>query len=415
MNYKHSGKQLAQISQELGVQYFLEGTIKQSGQDVRITALLIRSSDQTQLWADTYDGQVNAGRILGFQQSVADRVAESLSLVLPEVRMTHSSTASQAAYEAFLKGRYGSNKRNEDGFQKAIEYFESAVLYDPEYAQAYVGLADSYNLSREYYEGRSSDNIAKLGKVAALKALSIDPDLSEAHASLGFNLWRYELKFPEAEAEFHRALDLSPNNATAHHWFGMFLASQGRFEEARRELRESRRLDPLSLIIITNAGWVDYYARNYDASIASYQEAIRMDGAFQTAQMKLAWAYEQKAMWQEALTARRHFFITAGHPEIAQALTDAYSRSGYPGVLRTIVSETEKPDAGPYYGDYEKAKLHAMVGDADKAFEFLERAKTSHSGWLVYLAVEPAFDGIRMDSRFAPLIDQTISAQARTK
>jgi tetratricopeptide (TPR) repeat protein len=156
---------------------------------------------------------------------------------------------------------------------------------------------------------------------------------------------------------------------------------------------------------------VDYYARNYDTAIASYQEALRLDSTFQTAQMKLAWAFEQKGMWQEALAARRRFFITAGHPEIAKTLTDAYSTSGYPGVLRTIVVESEKPDAGPYYGDYEKAKLHATVGDADKAFEFLERAKTRHSGWLVYLAVEPAFDKLRTDPRFAPLVDQTISAR----
>jgi len=411
MFYKRSGKRLTQISRELGVQYFLEGTIKRSGQDIRITALLVRSEDQTQLWADTYDGQVSAERILGFQQSVADRVAESLSLVLPEVRMTRSSTASQAAYEAFLKGRYEWNKRNEEGFQKAIEDFESAVLYDPSYAQAYVGLADSYNLSREYYEGRSNDNLTELGKAAALKALALDPALSEAHASLAFNLWRYGWKFPEAEGEFHKALDLSPNNATAHHWFGMFLASRGRFEEARRELREAQRRDPLSLIIITNTGWVDYYARNYDAAIAGCLEALRIDGAFQTAQMKLAWAYEQKAQWPEALAARRRFYTTAGHPEIAQALNDAYAKSGYPGVLRAIIAETEKQDAGPYYGDYEKAKLHAMVGEEDKAFEFLERARARQSGWLVYLAVEPAFDKLRSDSRFARLVDQTISAR----
>jgi len=400
-----------QISYELGVQYFLEGTIKQSGQDIRITALLVRADDQTQLWADTYDGQASAERILGFQQSVAARVAESLSLVLPEVRMTRSSTASQAAYEAFLKGRHEWNKRNDDGFQKAVAYFENAVLYDPKYAQAYVGLADSYNLSREYYEGRSTDNVADLGKAAALKALALDPALSEAHASLGFNLWRYEWKFQEAEAEFRRALDLSPNNATAHHWFGMFLASRGRFDEARRELRESQGLDPLSLIIATNRGWVDYYARNYDAAIASYKETLSLDDAFQTAQMKLAWAYEQKAMWQEALAARRRFYITAGHPEIAQALTDAYSSSGYPGVLRAIIAESTKPDAGPYYSDYERARLYAMIGDADRAFQFLDRARASRSGWLVYLAVEPAFTRLRTDPRFAKLLEQTVSAR----
>jgi TolB-like protein/DNA-binding winged helix-turn-helix (wHTH) protein/tetratricopeptide (TPR) repeat protein len=411
MSYKRSGKPLAQISRELGVQYFLEGTLKRSGQDVRITATLVRSDDQTQLWADTYDGQVSGQRILAFQQSVADRVAQSLSLVLPEVRTVRRTTASQGAYEAFLKGRYECNERNEEGFLNAIEYFQNALVYDPDYAQAYIGLADSYNLMREYYEGRSSDRTAQLGKDAALKALTLDPTLSEARASLAFNLWRYEWKFPQAQTEFRQALDLNPNNATAHHWFGMFLASRGRFEEARKELRQARSLDPLSLIIITNLGWVDYYAHDYTAAIASYQEALRLNGSFQPALMKLAWAYEQEAKWQEALDARQRFYVAAGHPEIAQALSRAYATSGYPGVLGAIVAETGKPDAGPYYPDYEKAKLYAMIGDADKVLELLQRATDHHSGWLVYLGVEPAFAHLRSDARFARLVDQTISAR----
>jgi tetratricopeptide (TPR) repeat protein len=125
--------------------------------------------------------------------------------------------------------------------------------------------------------------------------------------------------------------------------------------------------------------------------------------------MKLAWAYEQKGLWQEALHARQGFYITAGHPEIAQALADAYAQGGYPEVLRTIVAETEKPDAAPYYSDYDKAKLYAMAGDADKAMMLLERARARRSGWLVYLAVEPAFDKLRSNPAFAHLVDQTVS------
>jgi TolB-like protein len=411
MNYKHSGKLLAQIGRELGVKYLLEGTVKSSGETIRITAQLVRSDDQTELWADTYDGEVNAERILAFQQSVAGRIAQSLSLVLPEVHTPHSTTTSQAAYEAFLKGRLEWNKRNENGFLKSIGYFKSAVTLDPAYAEAWAGLADSYNLSREYYEGRSSSAIAESGKDAAFRALTLDPNLSEAHASLAFNLWRYEWMFPEAESEFRKALDLSPNDATAHHWYGMFLASRGRFDEARNELLKARTLDPLSLIVITNSGWVNYYARDYDAAILCYQEALKLDSGFLTARMKLAWAYEQKGMWQKALDARRSFYLTAGHPEIAQALSDAYARTGYPGVLRTIVAETEKIDAGPYYSDYEKAKLHAMLGDTGKAMTLLGQARARRSGWLVYIGVEPAFDKLHSNPAFAQLVGQTVSVR----
>jgi TolB-like protein/DNA-binding winged helix-turn-helix (wHTH) protein/tetratricopeptide (TPR) repeat protein len=409
MNYKHSVKPLPQIASELGVKYLLEGTVKRSGQTIRITAQLVRSDDQTELWADNYDGQVSAERILAFQQSVADRVARSLSLVLPEIRAPRSTTASQAAYEAFLKGRFEWNKRNEDGFLKSIEYFKEAIAQDPGYAEAWAGLADSYNLFREYYEGRSSDAQAASGRDAALQALTLDANLSEAHASLAFNLWRYEWKFPEAESEFHKALELGPNNATAHHWYGMFLTSRGRFDEAHNELRQAEELDPVSPIIITNIGWVSYFARDYGAAIQSYHQALKLDSGFQTAEMKLAWACEQKGLWQEALHARQSFYIAAGHPEIAQALANAYAQGGYPEVLRTIVAETEKPDAAPYYSDYDRAKLNAMAGDADKAMMLLERARARRSGWLVYLAVEPAFDKLRSNPAFAHLVDQTVS------
>ena len=407
MNYKHSGKQPAQICLELGARYLLEGTVKKSGKTIRITAQLVRPDDQTELWADDYEGEVNAERILAFQQSVADRVVQSLSLVLPEVSTPHGATANQAAYEAFLKGRFELEKRNEEGFRKSIKYFQDALAKDPVYSEAWVGLADSYNLSREYYEGHSSNALAESGKEAALKALALDPNLSEAHASLAFNLWRYEWKYPEAETEFHKALDLNPNNATAHHWYGMFLASRGRFDEARNQLRQAETFDPLSLIVITNSGWVNYYARDYDAAILYYQKALKLNSGFQTAQMKLAWAYEQKGMWQQALDARRSFFLAAGHKEIAQTLSDTYARDGYPGVLRALIAEAEKSDAGLYYSDYEKAKLYAMTGNADKAMASLERARAYHSGWLVYLAVEPAFDKLRSDQAFARLASHT--------
>jgi serine/threonine protein kinase/Tfp pilus assembly protein PilF len=404
MRYKHSHEPLDRIGSELGADYLVEGTVKRFGPALRMTAELVRSKDRTQLWAGSYDGEVSGPSLLSFQESVAGQVALALPVVLPDSRMARETTARPLAYEAYLRGAYESNKRTEDSLQQAVGYFQRAISQDSRYAQAYAGLADCYNLLLEYYERRAGEDMADRAKTAAMTALKLQPDSSQSHASLAANLWHYEWKFAAAEAEFRQALELNPNNATAHHWYGLFLASRGRFEEAKKQMHLARILDPLSLIIITNVGWVDYYARDYDGAIASYREALQLDPAFQTAEMKLAWAYERKSMWGEALAARQRFYLAAGQLAIAQALAGNYARAGYPGVMRAILEETQKPDARQYYPDYEIAKLYATAGDGEKALGSLERAYAHRSGWLVYLPVEPAFDSLHTDPRFIRLI-----------
>jgi TolB-like protein/DNA-binding winged helix-turn-helix (wHTH) protein/Tfp pilus assembly protein PilF len=409
MTFKNAGKPLDQISRELGVEYLLSGTVKRAGSKTRIVTELVRSRDRSQLWAETYEGELSGSSMLQFQESVASRIALSLSLVLPETRVPGQTTASPLAYEAYLRGRYEWNIRNDESFLKATDYFRKAISYDPNYAQAYAGLADCYDLFLEYYERQSAEDFAAMAKNAAETAVRMNPQLSDGHRSLAFNLWRYQWNFAAAEAEFRKALELDPNDATAHHWYGLFLASRGRFEEAREELHLARVLDPLSLIIVTNAGWVDYYAHDFDGAIANYQEALNLDSSFQPALMKLAWAYEQKGMWAEAVAAREKFYVAAGHPSIAQQISSTYSASGYPGVIRAIIAETGKTDAKQEYEDYEIAKLYAFVGDRNQAFAFLERAQDHRSGWLVYLAIEPAFDNLHNDPRFVRLISKTLS------
>jgi len=412
VSFKNSGKPLDRIGRELGADYFLEGTVKRDGTKVRIAAELVRAQDQSQLWAESYEGEMSDSGMLVFEESVASRISLSLSLMLPESRTPSPGTSNPLAYEAYLRGRYEWNKRNDTSFQKASDYFRQAIAYDPAYAQAYAGLADCYDLTLEYYERQSPETFAILAKSAAETAVKLNPQLSESHASLAFNLWRYQARFSDAEAEFRKALELNPNNATAHHWYGMYLASRGRFDEGKEELRSARMLDPLSLIIVTNAGWVDYFARDYDGAIVNYQDALKLDPTFQTALMKLAWAYEQKGMWQQAASAREQFYEVAGHPEIAHEVAGSYAAHGYSSVIQLVIAETQKPDAKPFYDDYEIAKLYAFAGDFDEAVLFLKRAQSRHSGWLVYLAVEPAFDKLRNDQRYARLISETVSGSA---
>src|SRR5205814_1907722 len=239
-------KGVDQISRELGVGYLLEKSIKRVGPRIRMTAELIQAKDQTHVWADSYDGEVSGEKILAFQQRVSDGVARSLSVVFPAAR-PHRSTSDPAAYDAYLKGRYYWNKRTEEGFLAAVRYFNEAITRDPDFPAPYSGMADSYNLLLDYFDKGPTRQTAQLAKDGALKELSLDPDSAEAHASLAFNLWRYEWKLGDAELEFQKAINLDPNYANAHHWYGVFLISRNRLAEARTELDRAQALDPVSL------------------------------------------------------------------------------------------------------------------------------------------------------------------------
>ena len=405
MKYKDQQKGVDQISRELGVGYMLEGSVKRVGSKIRVTAELIQTKDQTHIWADSYDGEVSGEKILAFQQRVSDGVARSLSVVLPAAR-PHRSTSDPAAYDAYLKGRYYWNKRTEQGFLAAIRYFKAAIARDPDFPAPYSGMADSYNLLLEYLDNGSTTQTAQLAKGAALRELSLDPDSGDAHASLAFNLWRYEWKFSGAESEFQKAINLDPNYANAHHWYGLFLMSRNRVAEARAELDRAQTLDPVSLIISTNAGWVDYVARDYDQAIAKYKDSLALNPDFSPAYVKLTWAYEGKKMWREALESREQFYRLTNHASVAGRLDQAFGQSGYKGALRILLGEAQKTDRKQYYGDYAVARLYAVLGDTNGALNALESASRNHNGWMVFLATDPVFDNIRSDARFQQLLKE---------
>jgi len=404
MRFKGSGKGVDQISRELGVGYVLEGSVKRNGNKVHIASELIQASDQTHLWAESYDTDVTGEQFFAVEEEVASRIARSLSIVLPETRDHRTSTSDPAAYDAYLKGRYYWNRRTEDGFQHAIDYFQQAIAVDPNYAAPYAGLADTYNLAIEYFNLGSTIDLANRAQAAAEKAIELDDDLAEGHAALAFTLWRYQWNPTRADREFREALRVDPNYATAHHWYGLYLASRGEFAQARTELSQAHALDPLSLIIMTNSGWVDYYARDYDASITKYSDAITIAPEFPSALVKMAWAYEQKKMWAEAADTRERYYIATGYPPVASALKEAYGRDGYPGVLNFLLTEAAKPDRRRYYTAYETARMNALLGNKQQAVADLQRAYADRSGWVVFVQQEPAFDSLKSEPAFQQLI-----------
>src|SRR5260370_4178831 len=277
MRYKGVKKPLPQAAQELGVDAVVEGTVFRSGDRVRVTANLVQASPEKHLWAESYERDLRD--ILALHSDVATAIAREIQIkVSPQeqARLTSSRPVNPGAYQLYLKGRYFWEKRTTANLNKAREYFEQAIEKDPTYALASAGLADSYVLLSVYGSLPSKEGFPK-AKAAALKALQIDNALAEAYPSLGWVRYFYDWDFPGAETDFKRAIELNSNYATAHHWYGWYLAVMGRFDEGLAELKKAQELDPLSLGISTNLGRGLYFAHRYDEAIQQHRRALDMD------------------------------------------------------------------------------------------------------------------------------------------
>jgi tetratricopeptide (TPR) repeat protein len=273
---------LAQIARELNVDAVVEGSVLLSGERVRITAELIEAPAGTHMWAQSYEGDIH--ETLTLQNRVASAVAEQIRATLkPQEReaLAKSKVVNPEAYEAYLKGRYFLNKRADDGLRKAIEYFNHAIETDPTYAEAYSGLADTYALSGDWKYGVLSPTDAfPKARAAAAKALALDDNLGEAHASLGYALDLYGWDWEAAETEYNRAITLNPGYATAHQWYSWHLIMMGRNSEAIAELRKAESLDPLSLIISADMADALCVARLFDEAIQQSRKTLELDPNF---------------------------------------------------------------------------------------------------------------------------------------
>ncbi len=329
MHYQGTQKRADQIGQELGVGYILEGSVRRAIDRVRITAQLIQVSDQTHLWAETYDRKL--ADVLDIQREVARRIAKSLAVeLLPDQQtaLSRTSTRDSEAHEAYLKGRYFWNKRTEEGFQKAIVHFEQAIARDPDYALAYTGLADCYE-TLALYGGLLPREAALRAKTAASKALEIDGKLAEAYTSLGFAQLQFDWDWPGAEREFKQALDLNPNYVTGHHWYGLFLALMGRFEEAFAQMRHCLDLDPLSLVLNSHLGWFLYYAHRFEEAIKQFCKTLEMDQSFPVTNYLLGLAYLKKEMINEAISEfHKTDQLSNSHPAALAGLGQAHGLAG---------------------------------------------------------------------------------------
>jgi TolB-like protein/DNA-binding winged helix-turn-helix (wHTH) protein/Tfp pilus assembly protein PilF len=405
MHYKHSPEQLDQIARELGVQYVLEGSVRRDANKVRITAQLIQMKDQTHLLSREYDRELS--NLLTLQAEIAREIAGEIQLTLGDAK--HSDSAHQAslspnayeAYDLYLKGRYFWNKRTPEGFQRAVEYFQQAIIKDPNYARAYAGLADSYALMSSYYQVQPKELMPK-ARAAALRALELDDRLAEAHTSLALIAQNYDWDWQTVEKEYRRAIELDPNYATAHHWYAESLALQGRFDEAFVEIERARQLDPLSLIIAADRGAILYFSRQYDRAIEQLRTVLDMEPNFPRAHI-LVFAYVQKGMYAEVLADVEKWRRIDDSLWSWMMLAYVYGRSGQQAKARAALGKLEEWNRSRETVPLSIAVAHIGMGDKEKAIAWLQKAYAEHS-ISTALKVDPIYDPLRSDPRFQDLL-----------
>jgi TolB-like protein/DNA-binding winged helix-turn-helix (wHTH) protein/Tfp pilus assembly protein PilF len=397
MQYKDAHKDVRQIGSELGVDYLLEGSVRREGNRVRISAQLIQVRDQSHQWAADYDRDLRD--ILALQSEVAGAIAQQIRLQLtPEqhARLQNARTLNAEAYESYLKGRFFWNKRTVEGHQKAIEYFQKAVALDPNYAQAYAGLADAYALLGSWANPVMPRGEAMgQARAAAQKALSLDDSLSDAHASLGFVKMHYDWDFAGAEKEFQRAIALNPGYATAHHWYAYDLAALARLDEALAEVRRAQQADPLSVIISRDVGEMLLFAGRDDEAIAQCRKTLEMDPNFGHAHLLLAWAYHHKGQSKEFMEELEK--VARAGQEHAQGVF--YALQGKRAEAHRVLARF-----GKNYGSaLDTAAVYVYLGEKDRAFALLEKALGERVGGLIIMRVTPEWEPIRSDPRFEQL------------
>ena len=404
MPYKHTRKPLPQIAHELNVDAVVEGTVIRAGAQVRITAQLIDAVADKHLWAQSYDGDLRD--TLALQNTVARAIAEQIRInVTPQeqVALKHANVVNPEAYEAYLKGRYFWNKRTGEGLKRAKGYFDQAVATDPNYAQAYSGLADTYALLGDWqYAVMTAREALPKGKAAAVRALELDHTLGEAHTSLAFILDGFDWDWASADREFRQGIELNPGYATAHHWYAWHLSLLGRHRDAIAEMRKAESLDPLSLIIKSDLAELLLIAHFYDASIQQSRRTIDMDVTFSMAHNQLGQAYLQQQQYEEAIAElQKAIQWSDGNPTSMANLARAYAASGRRNDAVQLLNELKRRSSPSYSNAPEIAVIYAALGDRDQAMTWLEQGYEERFNPGVLL--RPGFDPLRSDPRFQTL------------
>jgi len=404
-SFKGKDLDIREIGRRLNVDTLLEGSVRKSGDRLRVIAQLINVSDGYHLWSERFDRQMED--VFAIQDEISLTIVDRLKVQLlagERALLTKRYTEDQEAYNLYLQGRHFWNRRHEGGLQKGIEAFERAVLRDPMYAPAYVGVADCHNQLAHWGYTEPKEAYRK-AKEAVEKALSIDSSLAEAHASLGWiKLW-HDWDWAGSEREFREALKLNPNDAVTHEWYALYLAVMQRVDEGVAEVRRAVDLDPLSIVVNSILGVGLYWARRFDDAIVQLNKTLELEPSFPQAYLYLCWSYAGKGAWPESIAACEKFV----------ALTNGSAVSlGYLGAVSALAGNADRAHEsleqidflarGRYVSQLYRALIYMGLGNRDEAMRFLELARQQKESFLPVIYSFPLIDSIRDDVRFVDLL-----------
>jgi serine/threonine protein kinase len=402
--YKGQPADPQKVGKELHVRAILTGRLIQSGDELMISVNLEDVQNSRQLWGEQYNRKLS--NLVSVQQEIAGDIYGRLRPRLAgeeKKLLAKRPTENVEAYQLYLQGLFYWNKWTQADFKRAADFFTQAAQKDPRYALSYAGLADAYSLLGDAGYLPPSEAWPK-AKAAAMQALEIDDTLPEAHTSLGLVKEHFEWDWTGAEREFRRAIELNPNSATAHHWYGDYLANMGRPEEGLRETKKAQELDPLSLIINTTLAKQLYLAGKNDQAVEQLRKVLDIDAKFAPARPLLEEVYAGMGKQKEAVAEREKILSLSGSPELAASVEEDFSKGGYKGVLQSWLDGLTEISKYGYISPYNIAQAYMRVGEKEKTFSWLEKAYEEHDSGLVSLAVEPMFDPIRSDPRFKDLL-----------
>jgi len=406
MHYKGTNKSLPEIAKELNVDAVVEGTVQRSGERVHVRAQLIHAASDSHLWAADYDR--DSRDILDLQSEVARAIASEVSIKITPAEqrlLVPKRTIARAAIDNYLQGRYFWNRRTEEDMRKAIGYFEAAISADANYAQAYAGLADSYNQLGTVMIGVMPPSEARrTGEIAARKGLEIDNEVAEAHAALAYENF-FNWNWASAEEEFKRSIQLNPNYASAHSHFALYLVARERIDEAVAETNRAQELDPLSLSISASRGFLLMNARRYEEAIEQERRVIAIDPNHYQAHWFLALTYLANQQIDQAIaTSEKAVAISNRAPAALGVLGMAYGAAGRKGEANQILNELLQLEKQRYVSPMAFVYVYTGLGNKDQSFAWLEKAHQERSNGIAFFKVSPTVDQLRSDPRFADLL-----------